>query len=241
MKKNFYTLITLLLAASLALAGCGAEEETAVEETVAAATEAVVEETTEATAPAGKDVVLGTYTDHVYENAYAGFGAELDDGWTVATSEQLQDLPAEITELLKGTEVGETAQKYSQIMDIQAQSNELMANFNVLYTELSTAERIAYALQNEDSVADMILSQKDVLVSSYDQVGIEVSSIEKTNVTFLGQEHVAVKTVGTTQGMDVYIVQVFNYQLGRYAVTATFSTFVEDSTQEILDLFYEVA
>ena len=75
---------------------------------------------------------------------------------------------------------------------------------------------------------------------SYAAAGINASSMEKTTVTFLGEEHVAIKTIAETQGVPYYILQVFNYQLGEYSVVSTMASFVDDNTDALLDLFYPV-
>ena len=80
----------------------------------------------------------------------------------------------------------------------------------------------------------------DTLISSYAQAGIMVSTMEKVTVSFLGEQRVALKTVGTLADMDYYILQIMDYKLGSYGVTLTLSSFVEDKTESMLELFYAV-
>ena len=43
-----------------------------------------------------------------------------------------------------------------------------------------------------------------------------------------------------TQGVPYYTLQIMDYTVGQYGVTLTVSSFVEDKTQQLLDLFYAV-
>ena len=128
----------------------------------------------------------------------------------------------------------------SQIMDMKAENAQDLTTINVLYTKLGLEERLAYMVLSEEAIVDGVLTQKDALIAGYAQAGIDVSSMEKTQVTFLGETHYAVHTQAATQGVPYYILQVFDYTLGQYGVTLTLSSYVEDITQELLNLFYSV-
>ena len=127
-----------------------------------------------------------------------------------------------------------------QIMDMKAENAQDLTTINVLYTKLGLEERLAYMVLSEEAIVDGVLTQKDALIAGYAQAGIDVSSMEKTQVTFLGETHYAVHTQAATQGVPYYILQVFDYTLGQYGVTLTLSSYVEDITQELLNLFYSV-
>ena len=72
------------------------------------------------------------------------------------------------------------------------------------------------------------------------QAGITLQSMEIVTVNFLGEEHYAMYTVAETQDVPYYMVQLLNYDIGAYGVTLTISSFIEDKTGEVLDLFYKV-
>ena len=48
------------------------------------------------------------------------------------------------------------------------------------------------------------------------------------------------KTVSNVDGVAQYTLQVFDYHLGRYSVTLTATSFIEDNTQWVMDQFYPV-
>lgn len=259
MKKNLNVLITLMLVLCTVLAGCGSDAEdvggtvvsnesiaaTVPGGTVAQETTAPAAETTapaeETTAPVEEKIAsLGRMEGGTYINEYVGFGCDLDANWTFYSAEELQELPSNVAELMAGTELGDAASQMQQITDMMAENVNDLTTMNVLYQKLSMQERIAYAALDEEAILDATLAQSDMLIEAYTQAGIEVESIEKVTVTFLGEERLALKTVAQTQGVGYYILQLFDFHLGQYSVTTTFSSYVEDKTESMLELFYKV-
>ena len=78
------------------------------------------------------------------------------------------------------------------------------------------------------------------MISSYTQAGMEVSSIEKVEVDFLGQKHFAIHTTASLEGIPCFILQLADYHLGSYGVTTTLTSYLEDNTDYLLSLFYKV-
>ena len=230
MKRKISLILAVLLTLSM-LAGCGGNGG----ETNPAAPP-------ETTAPAVEDrpLTLGVVEGNTYTNTYAGFGCTLGEGWTMLPADQLQELPDIVKESVQGTEVGEAMKDIQQFTDMLAENVDQMTNMNVLFQKLSMQERIAYKLLSEEAIVDETLKQKDALIEAYTAMGLEITSIEKTTVTFLGEEHFAMKTVAETQGVPCYMLQVFNYGLGEYSVTMTLTSFLEDNTESMLELFYKV-
>lgn len=227
--------MAVLLAAVMVLAGCGKKD---ISGTVTPAETKATE--TESTEQEENPLSLGRLEGGVYTNTYAGFGCTMDSSWTFYSAEELQDLPGTVKDALSGSELGDALADYDQITDMMAECVDDLTTINVLYQKLSMQERIAYALLSEEEVLDTTLEEYDLLVEAYAQAGIDVTSMEKVSVTFLGEPHTALKTTATTQGVDYYVLQVFDYQLGEYSVATTFSSYVEDKTESLLDLFYKV-
>ncbi len=236
----------LALAMVTALAGCSGKAPsgtiTQLNPTEAPAetpTEAPAETPTEA--PTEATVSLGRMTGGVYENTYAGFACTLDESWTYYTAAELQDLSDLTQEALQDSALAEQTGKFDNITDMMAESQELLASININYTRLSAQERIAFAVATEEQIVDTTLEQEDTLVQTYAQMGIDNAQMEKTKVTFLGQEHTAIHTSASIQDLPYYILQLFCYNLGgQYYVTITLATFGEDNTAALLDLFTPV-
>lgn len=234
MKQHKMTvLLALVLVFALMLAGCGSSADPSGK--VEAAPAPIATE-----APAENPLSLGRISGGSYTNKYAGFGCNLDDSWTFYSAEELQELPESVKEALEGSEISEGLEDLEQITDVMAENEALLSNFNVLYTKSDMKSRLAYQLMSDEDLVDGVLTQKDALISSYAQAGIEVKTMEKAQVSFLGKEQWAIKTTAQTQGVDCFMVQVFNYKAGAYGITATFTSFIEDNTQTVMDLFYAV-
>lgn len=250
--------ICILLALMLVLTGCAKAKVsgsvTATEGTAAVPTGTVAQtqaaettqtaaeaETTEAAETTEENPVsLGRMEGGIYTNEYAGFACNLDSNWTYYSAEELQELPENTKELFEGTAVGDSVEGLEFISDMMAENVNDLTTMNVLYQKLSLQERLLYTAMTEEEIADATLAQSDALIESYTQAGMDVTSMEKVTFSFLGEEHTGIRTLGSTNGVDFYILQVFDYHAGQYAVTLTLTSFVEDKTESLLDLFYAV-
>lgn len=227
--KRTYRLLAALLALMLVLSACGAPppEEMAPIQTDAPATQPP------ATEPEERPTSLGRFEDRTYINDYLGFSMEFDEGWTFKTAEELQEMPANIAEILKDTSVGENLTELTQIMDMQAENVENLCSVNVLYQALSVQERLMYLGYSDEEIMDAMLAESDMLVESYTQMGLEVESVDKVQITFCGESRYALKCVCVLADVKYYTLQIFDYNLGRYGVVTTFACFYEDVTADL--------
>jgi len=233
MKKR---MIAVLLVMALLLAGCGGSKQPPTGTFKPAETQPATQ-----SAESEKPVSLGSFEGGIYENTYAGFGCTLDSGWSYKSAEELQDISALTRDLLEGSELDLSESNLAQVTDMMAENMDLLASMNVLYQQITPQEKVAFSLMDESTSIDTILGNKDALISSYAQAGIDVSSIEKVSITFLGETRYAIHTAATIQGTGYYILQLFDYKLGGdYAVILTLSTLVEDTTVDLLNLFFPV-
>lgn len=231
MKNRKFNLILALVLVMALLTGCGGgAAETEAPATEAPATEALQE----------NSLALGVVEGNSYANTYAGIGCQLDSSWTVYPADQLQEMPSTVKDMMEGSELAEALANVTQFTDMFAENVELMCNMNVLFQKLEMNQRVAYAMMDEKAVLEATLEQKDMMIDAYAQGGINVETMEIVTVTFLGQEHYALKTVAETQGVAYYCLQVFDFWLGEYSVTITFASFIEDNTETMLELFYEL-
>ena len=228
--KRLLVLFTIL---AMLLAGCG---NTAPESAVAG----TVEPTTEATAPAETPVTMGRLEGGTYINDYAGYACELDSNWTFYSAEELQELPDNVKELIADTEMADIMGDVPQFNDMMAENANEMVTINALYQKHTMQERLGFAMLSDAELIDGTLEQQDVMMEAYAQAGMDVESMERITVTFLGEERAALRTVGTVAGAPFYMVQIFDYHLGQYSVTLTVNSYLEDKTQQTLDLFYPV-
>ena len=232
--KKLRSLFAVLLALTMLLAGCGGEsDEDFLEEDYEA--EEQVEEQAE-DVPEAKDLSLGVLADGVYTNEYLDvqFGPE---GWTLLGADQLQDALANANELLQGTELEEQLEGLTQVMDMQGTAPDGVSNVNVVYTKMGAAERLANLAIDEDAAMDAVLAQQDTLISSYESAGISVTSMDKVDVTYRGETRTGIRTLGSVQGIDLCIIQVYERTLGSYSVVVTSTSTDEATALETLSLF----
>lgn len=243
-KKSYLALFLAVLMALSVFTGCDSKEpETGtltpiIEDPTEAPTEASADAPAEA--PTQPGVSLGRMEGGVYTNSYTGYGCTLDSSWSFYTAEELQELPENTQEMFSESELGEAMANYPQITDMLAENVTAQTTINVVYTQIPVKEQLGYAILTEEEIVDYTLRQKDMLISSYEQAGIMVSSIEKAHVSFLGEDRVAMKTVASINGIPYYILQIQDFQLGAYGVSLTLSSFTEDHTESLLELFYPI-
>lgn len=239
----------LLLVLSMLLAGCSEKPEEIAGKMEAPSAPAAHQETilpqeqmeTQETLAEENPLTLGRMEGGTYRNSYAGFGCTLDESWTYYSAEELQTLPESVAKALEGTEVGEGLEAMEQVTDMMAENVDLLSTINVLYQKCSLQERMALSMMGEEAYLDaMVQEQGQMMRDSYAQVGIEITSMERIEVEFLGQTRSALHTVGVSQNVPVYFTQILDYSRGSYSVTTTFTSYVEDNTQNVMALFFPV-
>jgi len=229
MKRNTVRLTALILALMMALCACGGKDT--VSGTVTPA----------ATEAPEKEMSLGRIEGGIYTNDYVGFTLTLDDSWVFYSADELQDLPDNVNEMFKDSKLGEAMDGVEQFTDMMAESVEQMASINVLCQKMDMQTRLLYATMDDNAIVDLMLDQQELLIEAYTSAGIMVEKMEKANVTFLGKDRVALKTYSTIQNIPYITLQVFEYHLGKYSVTITFGSYIDDTTDSLVALCSPIA
>lgn len=262
MKKKLCLTLALLLALSLLLTACGGDADVTgqvtpqqeapaaapsgnvepTEPTAAetAAPEPTVPETTPEPTAAENELSLGRMEGGVYTNEYVGYACNLDSNWTFLSAVELEQIPATVSDLLKGSELGDALGDTPQFTDMMAENVNDLTTMNVLYQKLDMSTRLAYMALSEEEIIDASLDQKDMLIAAYEQAGFTVNSIEKVTVTFLGEERTALHSSMVFQDVPYFTLQFFDYHLGEYSVVTTLASYVEDQTASLTELFYSL-
>ena len=256
MRKKLCLLLSLLLLAAM-LGACGGEpEESTIAPVATQAPESPAAQEPAGEEPAGEEpdaadggpaeaerqLSLGSFSGSTYTNSYAGFGCTLDGSWTFADAQQLQQLTEASAGLVSEADVENyfSTTNTTSLTDMYAESSEMMATVNVLYSKVSVAERLAYSTLDEEGVIDATLAQSEQLKSIYESMGVSITSTEKVLVTFLGEEHYAMKTVTDTGGVAGYMLQFIDPFRGSYSITTTIVCYGQDNTQAVADMFFPV-
>ncbi len=234
-------LIAIMLAALmvLSLAACGEEPAlTTIPITTAATTEpttvpttapTTVPETTEAVIEGPK---LGTVEGNTYTNAFLGITATLDADWAFANEEEMAQIRGMTVEAMTDESLAEMLETSGTVMDMYAMDAQ-GRNINIVLENLNIIQTIALT---EKAYAE---SASDQVPATLEGMGCENVTTEVTEISFAGQTHAALKIYARIMGTDIYETLVMVKQ-GNYIACITVTSFVEDTTTEILDLFAEI-
>lgn len=240
MQKGCLMSFLLVIALILGLfAGCATEEKvpggTIVPNTTAAENE---DEPTEAPTAPKPEMDLGSMEGGVYTNKYAGFSVALDEKWTFAGAKELQQLPENIKEILTDSEIVDDMEKYPSIIDMKAEHTEALCTMNVLYQKMDLPTQLSCVSITEKQYIEAMLDQKALLESTYEAAGFKNVYMEIVDVKFAGQDRTALMTSCTLEnGVPYYFVQLFYHRLGAYSVTVTLGSFVNDYTEDLMEMF----
>lgn len=242
MKKLLALLLALVLV--LSLVACAEEEETSIrrskkdrEETTEATEEKTEpeeteeetqEETEEETEPEEEEAEpFGRVDGQVYENAYFGFGVELDRTWVIATEEEaaeMMGIGAEVMgideQLVQGT-----------YCDLYALTGTGLA-MNIMLEKESLYSRV---YSDEDILED----SSEVLVSQFESMGVENLETQLATVTFAGRLCSAVYIQGAVYGVNLYETAVL-WREGDYMAFIVVASRETDDCAEVLLQFYSL-
>ena len=250
MKKSLALILVMILAMGLFLTACGSDYSDVSGNIAPNQDSAVVptgelaqsqQETDPVAALPENELSLGRMEGGVYTNNYAGFTCELDSNWSFLSAKELEQIPSTVSDMVKGTELGDALVGVQQFTDMMAENVTDLTSINVLYQKMSMQERLAYAMMSEEQVIDSTLQQSAMMIDAYTQAGITVISMEKVTVTLAGRERSAIHTTAAIQDIPYYMLQFFDLNLGEYGITTTLASYVDDNTGNLLALFHPVA
>lgn len=220
-----------------AAAGDNADADDSVTDMPANSGDVSAEEPTTEPAEEESNLSMGRLEGDTYINEYAGFICKMDDSWQFYSAQELQELPEQISEATKGSELNKLLNGLSQFTDMMAENTTELVSVNMVYTNLTAQMQAVTGYMDEETAIDMVLQQAETLEAYYSAAGITVYSMEKVKVNFLGEEHFAVYSVMDLQGIPYYTLQLMNYSLGEYGLTLTLASYVDDKTTDLLELF----
>jgi len=250
MKKKLACVLAVCLMMTMALSACGSDEKDVAGSITPAASSQPSAPASSVKAPDASEqpgvleenaMSVGRIVGGTYTNTYLGFAMELDSTWEYYTAEELQELPENVDEIFEGTELEEIRDDLEQFNDMMAESVEELASINILYQKQDMQTRLFFSALTDDEILDAVLEESgDMIKESYAQGGLNVQSMEKVTVAFCGEEVPALKTVCDMEGINYYVLQVFDYHTGAYSATITFGSFVEDKTEQLIAMCYAI-
>lgn len=235
MKKLLALLLALVMV--LSLAACAEEEEESSsrrrkqKETTTEVTEdtAELEETEEVTEAETEPEELdpfGTVDGQVYENAYLGFGIELDPDWSIATQEeaaQMVGVGADVMgideQLAKGI--------YCDLYALTADNTSL----NIMLQQENVNTR---AFTDEEIMENTL----EVTVSQFEGMGMTDIQTKIGEVEFAERDCAVVALMGSMGDVTLYMGQVM-WREGDYIAIITVSARDSDNL-DVMDTFYSL-
>ena len=187
---------------------------------------------TEAEASGDDLVQLGSVNGSTYENESLGYGCTLE-GWMFATQEEIAELNNLAIDSFDSEELQEQLRNSTSIMDMAAVREDGMANVNVSLQNLSA---LFGRLLSEEAFRDQSFPQ---MQSNLESMGMTNVNIEKVTITIDGTDHPGLAVTGINNGVPIYQRQAY-IKCGGYIALITATTFAEDSTQTVFDLFYHL-
>ena len=238
-KQWLALLLALMLGLSLCLTACGKKDsdakgadDTKTEQTAAPKKtnppEEEAEEEDEAWIADGL-FLFGTVEGDVYENERLGIGCELKD-WTFADSEKLAAINQFGLDTLD-EDLKEALQSAQTVTEMYADHRN--PTQNVVITVQNMKEVYGFTLEPEQML-DISLPQ---LPSLMEGAGYTEVNGEKETISFCGADHACLRVTAKIYGIDVYQL-ILPIASDEYMFVITFSSFGEDSVDDIVSLFY---
>ena len=212
--KNTKRILALVLALTMVFALCACTSD----DDVKGKTDPGVAET----AAPEKELELGNISGGKYENAYFGFGCELDEQWTYATEDQLLSMVQATADLVDDENFKDELLKADMFYDMMTYFYDGVTNMNVIVQNIGAAYG---ALLDEDAIAEQTAEVMP------EQLAVVVE--------FAGADHAGILIHSTINGSDVYQLQAF-VKAGKYVAIITISSPLEDNIDAMLGFFYAV-
>ncbi len=178
---------------------------------------------------------IGTIENNTYNNEFFDIGCDLDDTWIILNEEELAELSGITFDMMEEGGLGNSDRLamengsyvfdfFARKEDYSAAINTSVANIGILYGTALT----------EEGYIDATTEQ---IVKSLEATGYENVTSEKTTIMFAGAEHTALTVYGESAGMPIYQTLVA-IRKSIYVGTVAFTTANEDTTGNLITLFY---
>ncbi len=197
-----------------------------------AETDAVTEAETDAVTEEEKELTLGNIDGNTYKSDFIGIGCTLDDSWVFYNDEQIAQING-ITQSYYDEDYLEQVKNAAVYIDMYAANQETASTINISFQK---GTKIAVLLTDIDKA---LTSSVDSIESTFANMGGKNFKYELCDVEIGGE---------TFRGMDIYVEingvpvyeTMFCMKRGEYFVFGCVATYVEDTTDDILGMFFIV-
>lgn len=173
------------------------------------------------------ELTVGYIEGNTYINETIGIGCTLGDSWEVNYAE---------------------AEDFSlgPVMIVEAFDGDEMIGMNIVYEKLTKAQKSLYAMGGEEASVEATISNTDneQIEQYYEEMGVESATLEELfskKITFAGKSRTAMVMKSKINNLDYYTLQIFNFEFNDdYVAIITCYSFIEDLTQDVANLFYNL-
>lgn len=241
--KNTKKIPALMLALSLvfALTACGSGPKGSVTPTdptpavsPAPTSEPVNTPEPESGDEPGENVELGSMNGGTYENSFVGIGCKLDDTWTYYSENEIMEFNGLMLDSIDDEELSDLLSNSDSFYDMVA-SDEMGSSVNVVLENLGLV--YGHTL-DAGTYIDVALES---LGGQLALMGVNATTCEKVSFDFCGEKTDGIYIAGTLgiEGMEVDMYQLMAcVKAGNYMTCITACSYFEDTTNDILDMFY---
>ena len=159
----------------------------------------------------------GIITENSYENAFLGIGCKLNDDWHTD---------------VEGSE-DETVGEEGIVTDFLAATDDATQHISVIVQDMGF---VYGAVMDEKSLIESALAGVEQGISEMDG---EKVSIKIAEVDFCGATRYAYDCSYERSGMPIFQKQIY-LKKGKYLAVITFSTYLENTTDDMVKLFYAI-
>lgn len=176
---------------------------------------------------------VGATVNNTYENAYFGLGVTLDGNWSFETQEEINEANGIVKDILDDDDYTKALDNGTVYTDMIASADEGLVN---IIATIEKINAIATLAVDEERYVDIALENND-FKAVFEEMGFDVTKVDKEIVTIAGEEHPCVVIEGNIQGVDFY-EKVAAVKKGNYVLSITVSSFTEDVVDDVFACFY---
>lgn len=177
-----------------------------------------------------KPFSAGTVEGSTYTNEFIGISCALDESWTISSQEELAQQMGMVADVFTDEDLVKQIESSNSAFLFMATQNDGLGNINIT---ASNTESFAAALSDQNAIVDEVAAQ---LPEAFAASSMEVIDCGTGSISFCGEEHYGIQSHLSYYDVPIYQRQILLIR-GTYSVTITISTYYEDTTQELLDLF----
>ena len=176
---------------------------------------------------------LGTINGDVYENPYIGYGCKLE-GWTFADADYLALINNDLSGSLVSSDVQDLLKKAGNYTEMLATSPDQLKTINIQYQDIAVTYGEALSAYPMETILDVAVS---MLPTVLENSGYQNVNAQAAVISLGGDDHPGIIINSTYSGIACYQKEAC-IRTDDYMIFVCVSSFVQDSTDELLSYFY---